>query len=301
MSIKHKIAGVVAGMAAIALLAGCSSSATPEAGKSADADKVIKIGVVGASDPYWATYTEEAKKAGINIEIKNFTEYPQVNPALTNGDVDINQFQHLIYLAQYNVGKGEDLTPIGSTAIYPLPLYSKKFKDVKDIPEGATIAIPNDDSNQARALLTLQGAGLVKLKDGGSIVSKADDIEDGSKVKVITVDGSLAPQQLDDPAVAGAVINNDFASKAGIDINSAIAKDSADDPKSQAYVNVFAVRAKDKDNETYKKLVDIYQNSQAVLDGVQKVSGGTAVFAKIPAADLEKTLADVEKTVKASK
>ncbi|MFZ4842458.1 MULTISPECIES: MetQ/NlpA family ABC transporter substrate-binding protein [Mycetocola] len=301
MSIKHKIAGVVAGMAAIALLAGCSSAATPEGGSSADAGKTVKIGVVGASDPYWETYKDEAKKAGINVEIVGFTEYPQVNPALANGDVDINQFQHLIYLAQYNVGENKDLTPIGSTAIYPLPLYSKKYKDVKDIPQDATIAIPKDESNQARALLALQGAGLVKLKDGGSIVSTADDVESGSKVKVITVDGSLAAAQLDDPAVAGAVINNDFATKAGIDVSSAIAKDSAEDPKSQAYVNVFAVRAADKDNATYKKLVEIYQDSEAVKKGVQEANNNSAVFAKIPAADLEKTLKDVEKTVKATK
>lgn len=299
MSISRKLSGVIAGLALVGLLAGCSSNAATSEEKGSEGNP-IKIGVIGDSDEYWTTYTEAAKAEGISIEIVGFSEYTQPNPALTAGDIDINQFQHIIYLAQYNVGEKQDLTPLGSTAIYPLPLYSKKYDSADKIPSGSTIAIPNDESNRARALLALQGAGLLTLKDGGSIVSTPDDIEAGSKVKVITVDGSLAASQLDDPNVAGAVINNDFATKAGIDIQSAIAKDSAEDPKSQAYVNIFAVKAGDESNKTYQKLVEIYQTNKDVQAGVQKANNDTAVFADIPQADLAATLKDVEATVKAS-
>lgn len=299
MSISRTLSGVIAGIALVGLLTGCSSNAASSEEKGSEGNP-IKIGVIGDSDEYWETYTEAAKAEGISIEIVGFSEYTQPNPALTAGDIDINQFQHIIYLAQYNVGEKQDLTPLGSTAIYPLPLYSKKYDSVDKIPDGATIAIPNDESNRARALLALQGAGLLSLKDGGSIVSTPDDIEAGSKVKVITVDGSLAASQLDDPNVAGAVINNDFATKAGIDISSAIAKDSAEDPKSQAYVNIFAVKAGDESNKTYQKLVEIYQTNEDVQAGVQKANNDSAVFANIPQADLATTLADVEATVKAS-
>jgi D-methionine transport system substrate-binding protein len=89
----------------------------------------------------------------------NFDAYDQPNPALSAGELDLNQFQHIIYLATYNVKAGDDLVPVGATAIYPLGLYSTKYKSVADIPNGGTIAVPNDESNQARALLVLQSAG----------------------------------------------------------------------------------------------------------------------------------------------
>ncbi|UCR88931.1 MetQ/NlpA family ABC transporter substrate-binding protein [Mycetocola spongiae] len=300
MSVKRKIAGVIAGMTLIGLLAGCSASAdktTPADGT----DKPIKIGVVNESEAYWKDYVEAAKKEGINVEIVGFAEYPLPNPALQAGDIDLNQFQHIIYLAQHDAATGDDLVPVGSTAIFPLSLYSNKYKTPEEIPADSKIAIPNDESNQARALLVLQSAGLVKLKDGGSTISTPEDVLPESKVEVTAVDGALAPTLLDDPAVAGAVINNDWATKAGIDIQSAIAKDSAEDPKSQAYVNIFAARGADKDNPTFKKLVEIYQNDQKVLDGVQKTNNNTAVFAKIPAADLQKTLEDQIKLIKDNK
>lgn len=262
--------------------------------------KTVKLGVVGASDPYWAEYTKAAKAEGINVKIVDFTEYTQPNPAVDAGELDLNQFQHIVYLADYNVSNDKNLVPIGSTAIYPLGLYSKKYDSVQDIPAGSTVSVPDDASNQARGLLILQSAGLITLKDGGTIFSDLNDVDtSASKVKVKDLSADITATSLDD--LAGAVINNDFVEKAGLKFADAIAKDDPSDPNALPYVNVFAARAADKDNKTYLKLVEIFQDTKAVTDGLQKVSGNTAELLKTPVADLETSLAKVEKDTAATK
>ena len=276
----------------LAFAAGCG-------GQAAGSDEeTVRIGVVGASDPYWTTYADAAEDAGIDVEIVDFAEYTQPNPALTEGELDLNQFQHLVYLARYNVSSGEDLVPVGSTAIYPLGLYSTQYESVADIPDGATVAVPNDESNLARGLLVLQSAGLLSLKDGGGPFATLDDIdESGSRVKVTTLEASLTPTSL--PDVAAAIINNDFVEDAGLKAADAIAQDDPSDPRAIPYVNVFAARAGEQDNETYRRLVEIYQDTPAVHDGVQKASGNTARLLKVPAEDLVASLKDVEADVRA--
>ncbi|PPF71574.1 methionine ABC transporter substrate-binding protein [Rathayibacter sp. AY1E4] len=272
------------------LLAGCSGAG--------GGDDTVRIGVVGASDPYWATYEKAAAAAGIDVEIVDFSDYNQPNPALTEGEIDLNQFQHIAYLAQYNTSADADLVPIGATAIYPLGLYSSQYDDVADIPAGSTVAIPNDETNQARALLVLQSAGLVELKDGGGVLSNVDDVESSSKVEVTALEASLTPTSL--PDVAAAIINNDFIENAGLKASDAIAQDDPSDPASLLYTNIFAARADDAGNETYTKLVSIYQDSQDVLDGVSEQSGGTAVFLKTPASELETSLESAETDISAA-
>ena len=271
---------------------------TTELSKS-DPVKVV-LGTVGASDPYWKTFEKAAKDAGIELEIRDFAEYPLPNPALAEGELDANQFQHIVYLAEYNVANDDDLVPLGSTAIYPLGLYSQKYDDVADIPDGETVIVPDDDSNQARGLLVLQSAGLIKLKDGGSIFSTVADVDQSaSRVKVKALQADLTPTSL--PDVAAAIVNNDFVEDAGLEFDDAIAVDDASDPKAIPYVNIFAVRAEDKDNPALKKLVEVYQQTQAVLDGVDEAAGGTAEFVTIDQADLEKSLHDVENQIREQK
>ena len=300
MTFSKKLLAGLAIIPAIALLAGCAggSGAGAAAEDKGTEANPVKIGVVGASDPYWETYKEAAEKEGIFVDIVDFGEYTQPNPALTEGEIDLNQFQHIVYLAQYNEASGEDLTPIGSTAIYPLGLYSTKVDSVKDIKKGDTIAIPNDESNQARALLVLQSAGLLELKDGGNIFSTPDDIiADKSKVTVTSLEASLTPTSL--PDVTGAIINNDFINDSGLKASDAIAEDDPSDPNALPYVNIFAAKAADADNETYAKLVEIYQDTKSVVDGVVENSGGTAVPLKTPVKDLVKSLETVQKDIQA--
>jgi D-methionine transport system substrate-binding protein len=242
---------------------------------------------------------DAAAEEGITVELVDFGSYEQPNPALTEGELDLNQFQHIVYLAQYIEASGEDLTPIGSTAIYPLGLYSQKYDDVKDIPKGETVAVPDDASNQARALLVLQSAGLVELKSGGTIFSDLADVdESASKVKVQALEAALIPTSL--PDVAAAIINNDFVEQAGLSFEDAIAQDDPSDPNALPYVNVFAARAEDADNETYQKLVEIFQTNEDVQAGLLKSSGDTAVALQTPVADLVESLKTVQEDVAAN-
>ncbi|HEU4807232.1 MAG TPA: MetQ/NlpA family ABC transporter substrate-binding protein [Homoserinimonas sp.] len=265
-------------------------------GKGSAGDPV-KIGVVGASDPYWSDYVDAAAAEGISVELVDFASYELPNPALTEGEIDLNQFQHIVYLAQYNEASGEDLTPIGATAIYPLALYSTQFDSVDDIPAGSTVAVPNDASNLARSLLVLQSAGLVTLKGGGSIFATLDDIDaDKSKVTVTALEAALAPTSL--PDVAAAIINNDFVADAGLSFADAIATDDPADSNALPYVNIFAAQAGDADNELLQKLVEIYQSTTSVQDGVLETSGGTAVLLQTPVEDLVESLAKVQADIR---
>ncbi|WP_437584479.1 MetQ/NlpA family ABC transporter substrate-binding protein [Paramicrobacterium sp. CJ85] len=295
---KKKLLAALAALPLIATLAACSGSSAEASAEKGSADNPVKIGVVGASDPYWQTYVDAAADEGISVEIVDFGEYTQPNPALSEGDIDMNQFQHVIYLAQYNEASGDDLTPIGATAIYPLGLYSTQYDSVEDIPDGAEVAVPNDESNQARGLLVLQSAGLITLKDGGSVFSTVSDVvESKSRVTVTALEASLTPTSL--PDLAAAIINNDFIEDAGLKASDAIAQDDPADPNAVPYINIFVTRAADKDNKVYNKLVDIYHSSQDVLDGVQETAGGTAEFVETPADELQASLDEVVSDIKA--
>lgn len=289
-------AGAVAAGLALALTA-CSNDSgdaptSDAAGATTEQTEPVRIGVVGASDDQWRIFEEKAEAAGIPVEIIDFTEYSLPNPALTEGELDLNQFQHILYLAQYNVEAGEDLVPIGATAVYPLGLYSREYDDVADIPEGAEIAVPNDPTNLARALLVLQDAGLVTLRDGGSAFStEADILADESRVKVTPVDAQQTALALD--SVAASIINNDFLADAGIDPDSVLFADDASSPAARPYINIWVARAEDAENPTYLKLVEIYKD-QEVQDAVLAASGGTGVLANQTPAELAEILAEVE-------
>ena len=293
---SKKLAAAAALVLPLALALTACAGAAADTDGATSADGPVRIGVVGAGDPYWQTYEQAAEEAGIEVEIVDFTEYTQPNPALSAGELDLNQFQHIVYLATYNVNADDDLQPIGATAIYPLGLYSTQYASVDDIPEGSTVVVPDDESNQARGLLVLQSAGLIELADGGSIFSTVADVEPSSKVTVEALDAALTATSL--PDVAAAIINNDFVEDAGLSFTDAIAQDDPADPNALPYVNVFAARAADADNPVYAQLIEIFQTTQSVLDGVQDASGGTAVLLQTPAGDLQTSLADVETDIR---
>ena len=305
-----RLATLAAGITGLALiLTGCATNApaadAPAGGASAAAEsgiaagelgspeRPVKFGVVGASEEYWSTYEQVVEDAGIAIEIIDFTDYNQPNPALSAGELDINQFQHIIYLADYNVNAGDDLQPIGATAIYPLGLYSQKYTDVKDIKDGETVVVPNDQTNQARGLLVLQSAGLISLTGGGGTTSTLADVDEAkSRVKVMAVDPALTVGSL--PDVAAAIVNNDFLGDAGLTAEDAIAQDDPSEESAFPYINIFVTKRDQVDNPVLNQLVELYQGSQDVLDGVLAASGGTGVLATNPPAELQKSLADVE-------
>ncbi len=256
----------------------------------------IRIGVVGAED-YWPVFVEEAAKDGLTVEIVDLGQYDIPNKALSEGEIDVNQFQHLLFLAGYNVDAKDDLTPFAATAVYPLGLYSVKHTSLDTI-TGGDIAIPNDPTNLSRALLVLQDAGLIELKDGGSAFSTELDVLDTSKVKVVPVDAAQTAISL--PDVEGSIINNDFLADAKLSATDALFTDNADTEGARPYINVWVSRAADKDNETLAKLVEIYKRP-VIQDGVLAASGGTASLANQTGAELEGFLKTIQDDLTASK
>ncbi|WP_425955300.1 MetQ/NlpA family ABC transporter substrate-binding protein [Xylanimonas sp. McL0601] len=297
ISLAARSLAAVAVVASLAL-SGCASRGG-DAASAGTKDDPIVIGIVSSGEDYWTTFQKKAQAEGIYVELKNFSDYQLPNQGLTDGDLDLNQFQHLQFLADYNVKTGSDLTPIGATAVYPLNLYSTKVSDVADIPDGAEVAIPNDASNQARALLVLQDAGLLKLTDGGSSFSTPADVIPGeSKITVTALKADQTPTALQDPNVYAAIVNNDYVPNIEAahqkPLYTTDAASSANDP----YINIWVSRKSDAENATFKKLIAIYHDA-AVTDGVVEASGGTGVIKDNKPAELQDILATIEKNEKA--
>lgn len=290
MSVRSTL--LAAGAAASVLaLAACSGGAEA-AVAGGTAEDPIRIGVVSSGETYWDTFADAAAAEGITVEIVNFSDYQLPNQGLSDGDLDLNQFQHLQFLAGYNDARGDDLTPIGATAVYPLGLYSTAHASVEEIPAGGEVAIPNDDTNQARALLVLQEAGLVALRDGGSSFSTpADVLADESRVTVTPVDAAQTALALQD--VDASIVNNDFVGDAGLTAEDAIYSDDPDATVAEPYINVWVSRAADADDETLNQLVDIF-HTEEIEQGVLDASGGTGVIKDNDAADLQAVLDGIQ-------
>ncbi|MDF7641100.1 MetQ/NlpA family ABC transporter substrate-binding protein [Bifidobacterium sp. ESL0784] len=259
----------------------------------------IKIGVVGVTSPEWPIFKAEAQKQGIYVKLVDFQDYTSENPALDSGDLDLNEFQHIRYLADYNVKNHKDLQPIGGVAVYPLGIYSSKYKDVKDIPAGTTVPVPNDETNQARALGVLKSAGLIKLKHAWTAFTAPSDIDTAaSKVKVLPLKAEQVANSLKDPQVSAGVINNDYVKDAGLKASDAIYHDSAETKEARPYINIFVARKADANNPTYLKLVKIF-HSKKVSAGIMKKSDNSASLAdEYSAEQLQGFLQDVEKDAK---
>jgi len=260
-----------------------------------DDSSKVKIGVADASEEYWNVFKQKASAQGIDVELVNFTDYNQPNPALAEGELDLNEFQHLLYLATYNAKNKQNLVPIGATAVYPLPLYSTKHKSVSEIPQGGQVAIPNDPTNQARGLLVLEQAGLITLTKPGNAFSTLADIDQGkSKVKVIAVDAGQTAANLD--SVDAAIVNNNYATSAKLTKDQIIASDDPNSAGAKPYINAFVARNDDKDNPTYAKLVKIYHDPE-VIAAVKRSLGDSGVIKDNSASELQQTTKDLQASV----
>ncbi|WP_166851025.1 MetQ/NlpA family ABC transporter substrate-binding protein [Isoptericola sp. BMS4] len=262
---------------------------------SAESDGTLRIGVVGASDDKWAVFQEQAEAGGLTIELVDLQDYTQANPSLSQGELDANQFQHLQFLAGYNVDADDDLTPIGATAVYPLALYSTEHDSLEQIPDGGEVAVPNDPTNLARALLVLQDAGLVELEDGGSAVSTEADVLPSSKVTVTPVAAEQTPIQLQ--SVDASVVNNDFVDDAGLSPDDALFQDDPDSDAAKPYINVWVTRAEVADDPDLKKLVEI-SHSDDVVAAEQEASGDTAVIKDNSPQELQEILTGLEDDIR---
>ncbi|WP_145459103.1 dipeptide ABC transporter glycylmethionine-binding lipoprotein [Staphylococcus epidermidis] len=226
--------------------------------------KKVTIGVASNDTKAWEKVKELAKKDDIDLEIKHFSDYNVPNKALSDGDIDLNAFQHFAFLDQYKKAhKDTNIEALSTTVLAPLGIYSDKVKNIKDVKKGAQVAIPNDVSNQARALKLLESAGLIKLKKNIGLNGTTKDIESNPKdLKIKAVDAQQTARALSDVDIS--VINNGVATKAGKDAKKdPIYLEKASSDAVKPYINVVAVNSKDKDNKTYKKIIELYHSKEA--------------------------------------
>lgn len=264
MSLRRTLALGTAAVVAATGLSACSGSK----------GDVIRIGTTDAAQTAWDVFQDKAAEEGLNIDVVEFTDFSSPNPALSQGQLDVNKFQHIKFLADYNASSNEDLKILGSTEIYVLALFWKDHDSLDGI-DGQEVAIPNDPSNQGRAINVLAQAGLVTLREEGLDDPTPSDIDrDASRVSVIPVDASQTPNAYNEGRPA--VINNTWLERAGIDAHTSLAEDDPNDPASEPYINVFATTSDRVSDENLHKLVDIW-HSPEVTEAVQHDSNGTAV------------------------
>lgn len=272
--------------AAIALgltLTACSSN-----GSDSDADS--KKIVVGATTSPHAIILEEAKKQladdGYELEIKEFSDYPNINPATSDGSLDANYFQHQPYLDSYNAdsgyAEGDDgyLVSAGSIHYEPMGVYSKEIEEINldNLKEGDQVVVPNDATNEARALFLLQDLGLITLKEDATVdkATKADIKENPKNLEIVEVAADQIPTRIEDAPVI--VVNGNYALDADITEYQRAIEDANSDA-AKLYANIIAVKESNADNEAVKKLVEVLK-SDHIKEFIAEEFGDTVQAAK---------------------
>lgn len=237
------------------------------------ANQSIRLGIMsGEDEDVWKVAVEHAQKAGVDIKLITFNDYVLPNEALENGEIDANAFQHKPYLDNQIKNRGYHIEPVGFTAVWPIGLYSKKFKAPADIPTEAVIGVPNDPSNEGRALHVLAAAGLISLRsDAGILATPTDIVSNPKKLKIKELDAGIVGRALTD--LDAAVVNTDWALKSGLTSTDRIYSES---PKNNPYNNFIAVKTDNVNAPWVKTLVKSYQNDD-VKKALATYYKGTAV------------------------
>lgn len=272
---KHVLTLLAASLLGLALVSGCGSSEKKEA--NTPQNKVIKIGATaGPHADVVHAVADEAKKQGLNVEVVEFSDYITPDKALAEGDLDLNSYQHAPFLANFAKQNNVQLVPIGNTILMRMGIYSNKIHDIKAVPDGSVVAIPNDPTNGGRGLVLLEKAGLIKLKeDVGFKATAADVAENPKHLKFKELEAAQLPRSLDDVDLA--VITMNYVMSSGMDVKKqGLFWEKDDEPLA---VMVLAAREKDKDNPTYKKIADLF-HSNAVKKFIEEKFKGTIVPAK---------------------
>ena len=265
-------------LSASLFLAACGNAASDPSSDSstADANEPVKVtlGVVGEVNEPWDYVIEELKeKENIEVELVKFTDYTTPNNALAEGEIDLSSFQTEIFMDNYNRDHGTELTTIGYTVMAPLGLYSDKITDISELKDGDTIAIPNDVSNEGRALILLQTAGLIKLDPEAGLVPTTEDVvENRLNLQFQTLESNQTARALQD--VTASVINSGMAVDAGfIPSEDAVFLEPVTED-SKPYYNVIAALSEDVDNEVFQTIVAYYQ-SEGTAKVIEESSKGS--------------------------
>ena len=284
MKLKKIIGLAGIAVASTLLLAACGGSSS-----SSSNSTTLKVGVMtldNATEPVWNKVEKLAKEKGVNIKLVEFTDYNQPNKALQNGEIDVNAFQHKYFLSNWNSENKGTVVDIADTLLSPIHLFSgtksdgsAKYTDIKDIPESGTISVPNDASNESRALYLLQSAGLIKLDVSGDKLATIKNISSNPKKYNITeIDASQTASTL--TSVDAAVINNSYAQSAKVNYNTTLYKEAVDKNSNQ-WVNIIAAQKDWKKSDkakAIKTLISVYQT-----DEVAKIIKDASKDVDIPA------------------
>lgn len=255
----------------------------PASVKAADKEfegQTVKVGVVGELyEDIWKYVAEKAKEEeGINIEVVLLTDYNIPNTALTDGSIDLNAFQHEVFLENWNKENDGHIVTIGYTVAVPTRVYSEKYQSFDDLPEGAKIAVNSAPTSLGYNLQTLERAGLISLKDNGELLPTVSDIEENPKhLDIIELDGAQIPASV--PDVDAAFIDDSFLSASNFKPSDAIYV-YGDTPETINVdrVNIIAAREEDKDNPLYQKVVELFQTDD-VAKKIEEVTEGGSIAA----------------------
>ncbi len=273
---------LLVGLTTVALTLGSTACAseqaeitpTEQSGDTAAQTEVVKVkvGVTGSDHVVWDYVAEKAAKENIEIEVLAFSDYVQPNLALAEGELDLNAFQTVAYFDSFIDEHKLDLVPLATTVLAPMGIYSEKVTTVEEIPDNAKIAVPNDVSNMGRALLLLQEAGLITLTPDYDGLGSLDKIVENPKnLEIIPMAAAQTPRALQD--VTASVINNGVAVDAGyVPLDDSIFHE---EETATPYVNIIAARAEDKDNETYKRICELYQEEDVAALIVEDSKGSS--------------------------
>lgn len=283
INFKKKKAALVATLALGAILAfglaGCGAQGT-SSDKSAGSSNDKTITVAATPSPHAEILNNAVKplleKEGYTLEVKEFTDYVQPNTVTEEGEVDANYFQHITYLNNFNEEKGTHLVSVADVHYEPFGLYPGKTKSLDALADGATVAVPNDATNEARALLLLQDAGLITLKDDAGINATTNDIVSNPKnLQLKEVEAATVPNIVADVDIA--CINGNYAQAAGLSVEKdALAVEATDSLAAETYANVLVVKDGNQDSEKIKALAKALK-SDAVRDFINKTYEGAVV------------------------
>lgn len=229
--------------------------------KASAGEKTVKVGIMSGDkqdQEVWKSVANTAKeKYDLKLKFVYFSDYNQPNEALLSGDIDINAFQSYNYVKTWNKAHKSDIVAVGNTYITPMHIYSKEISKLSDLKEGSTVAIPNDASNESRALFVLQSAGLIKLttSDSSKLVGLPDITENPHQLKFKEVDASQTPRALD--SVALSVVNYNYATAASLPNSESVYMEPLNKTSAQ-YINFIAATSKEKNNKVYKEVAKAY-------------------------------------------
>ena len=269
---------LLAGVLAIGALTGCGSTDKKAESSTGSTDTQV-IKVAASATPH-AEILEEAKpllaKEGYDLQVTVFDDYVQPNEVVDSGDFDANYFQHAPYMEQFNKEKGTKLVDAGDIHYEPFGIYPGTKKSLDEIADGDEIAVPNDTTNEARALLLLQDNGLIKLKDGAGLTATVNDIaENPHNIKIVELEAAQVARVTGETAFV--VLNGNYALQAGYSVKKdALAYEASDSEAAKTYVNVIAVKEGNENSDKIKALVDVLKSDE-IKDYINETYDGAVV------------------------